>query len=163
MISTSTSNNETSPDTELLITQLMMQQRYKEVYELLSSQKSPQTAALYNMAICLHWSGNYQGALNRLDSIRLAPQINNLSQSTTNSDYHGIMHKQNQTNDYLNGMSEAYIKYFPVLAHDAIVRLKTDCWLKLRDYPKVIAIATPIAHKAYRDIIDALKLAETSR
>ncbi|RZK35939.1 MAG: hypothetical protein EOO90_28235 [Pedobacter sp.] len=163
MISPSTSNSENSQETELLIIQMMFQQRYKEVYELLSTQKSTQTAALYNMAICLHWSKNYQGALTRLDSIRLMPQVNNLSHSIANSDYHGIMQKQNQTDDYLNGMSEAYIRHFPILALDAVVRLKVNCWLKLGNFTKVIAIATPIAHKGYKDITDALKLADTSR
>jgi|GEM_PF-2412573 len=163
MISPSPSDNESSQETELLIIQMMLQQRYKETYELLSTQKSTQSAALYNTALCLHWSENYQDALTRLDSIRLTLQINNFSQSIANSDYHGIIKKQNQTDDFLNGMSEAYIKHFPVLAHDAVVRLKVDCWLKLGNFPKVIAIATPIAHKGYRDITDALKLADTSR
>jgi len=59
-------------------------------------------------------------------------------------------------------MTEAYIKNFPELASDAIVRLKTDCWLQLGNYEKVIAVATPIAHKGYRNITDALLIANTS-
>jgi len=71
--------------------------------------------------------------------------------------------KQNQTDEYLYGMTEAYIKNFPQFASDAIVRLRTDCWLQLGNYNKVIAIATPIAHKGYRNITDALQLANTAR
>jgi len=73
-----------------------------------------------------------------------------------------IKSKQNQTNDYLQGISELYINYFPALVHDAIVRLKTDCLLVLGNYAKVVAIATPIAHKGYKNITDALKLANSA-
>ncbi|AMR34008.1 hypothetical protein A0256_22435 [Mucilaginibacter sp. PAMC 26640] len=163
MLLGSTSNNDTSPGTELLVLQLILQQRYAEVYQLLNKQQSPQASTLYNMALCLHWSGNYQGALNRLENIRLAQQVNGISQLNTNSDYQEIRNRQNQTDDYLHGMSEAYIQSFPVLVSDAILRLKTDCWLQLGNYAKVIAVATPIAHKGYKNITEALKLAETSK
>lgn len=162
MLLGTTATNDTSPSTESLIIQLLLQQRYAEVYELLINQHRTQISALYNMALCLHWSGNYQEALNRLESIQLAPQVSNGNQLNNNSDYKKIKSKQNQTDDYLHGISEAYIKSFPALVHDAIVRLKTDCWLQLGNYAKVVAVATPIAYKGYKNITDALKLADTA-
>jgi hypothetical protein len=156
------SKKDIPPPDELLIIQLMLQQRYAQVYELLMNQESKQPSALYNLALCLHWSGNYQAALSRLESIQLAINIGNNNKLNGNSDYNAITTKQNQTNDYLHGMSEPYIKSFPTLASDAIVRLKIDCWLKLGNYAKVIAIATPIANKGYQDITDALQLANTA-
>jgi len=150
------------PQSETLVIQLIMQQRYAEVYELLVNQQPMLTAGLYNLALCLHWSGNYKEALSRLDSIQLAPMISNANNFTGNSVYTEIKNKQNQTDDYLQGMSEIYIKRFPVLVNDAIVRLKTDCWLQLGDYEKVMAIATPIANKGYKNIIEALKIAGTA-
>ncbi len=157
-----TTANNISPGTESLIIQLLLQQRYAEAYELLIGQQSAPTAALYNMALCLHWSGNYQEALSRLEKIQLAPQVSSANQLNTNSDYKGIKSKQNQTADYLQGITEVYIKNFPALVHDAIIRLKTDCWLQLGDYAKVMAIAQPIAHKNYKNITDALILADTA-
>lgn len=160
MLLGTTPNHDNSPGAENLVIQLILQQRYAEVYELLQASTAPQTAANYNMALCLHWSGNYKEALNRLESIQLAPPLNNGNKLATNNGYKEIKNKQNQTDDYLNGLSEIYLKSFPALAHDAIVRLKTDCWLQLGEYAKVIAIATPIVHKGYKNITDALELAQ---
>ena len=154
--------NTNLPDTEPLVIQLLSQKRYAEVYELLNNQKSNSTAALYNLALCLEWSGRYQEALSKLESIQLAPQTSHSTQLNSSGDYLAIKTKQNQTADYLQGISEMYVKVFPVMVHDAIIRLKTDCWLQLGNYPKVIAIATPIAHKGYQNITDALKVASTA-
>ncbi|WP_158827414.1 tetratricopeptide repeat protein [Mucilaginibacter lacusdianchii] len=161
LLGTSAHHN-TSPDTESLIIQLLLQQRYAEAYELLIQQQPASTSALYNMALCLHWSGNYQEALSRLDKIQLAHHVTGGNKLNTTSDYKQIKDKQIQTNDYLQGISESYVKSFPALVHDAIVRLKTDCWLQLGNYAKVVAIATPIAHKNYKNITEALNLAATA-
>jgi tetratricopeptide (TPR) repeat protein len=155
-------NNDKLPPDELLIIQLMLQQRYAQVYELLTKQEPRQPSALYNIALCLHWGGNYQDALSRLESIQLAINIENNSKLNGNSNYNTISARQSLTADYLHGMSEPYIKNFPELANDAIIRLKADCWLKLGNFAKVIAIATPIANKGYQDITDALQLANTA-
>jgi tetratricopeptide (TPR) repeat protein len=154
-------NNDKLPPDESLVIQLMLQQRYAQVYELLTKQEPRQPSALYNMALCLHWGGNYQAALSRLESIQLAINIGNNSKLNGNSD-NAISARQSLTADYLHGMSDAYIKNFPQLASDAIIRLKADCWLKLGNFAKVIAIATPIANKGYQDITDALQLANTA-
>jgi hypothetical protein len=149
------------PVDESFIIQLILQQRYAQVYELLMHQQSMQPSSLYNVALCLHWSGNYEEALIRLENIRLATQMANHNKLTVDSYLKPITIRQNQNHDYLYGMTEAYIKNFPELASDAVVRLKTDCWLQLSNYEKVIAVATPIAHKGYRNITDALLIANT--
>jgi len=151
------------PDTEVLVIHLIMQNRYAQAYEMLTAQKAVSASGLYNTALCLHWGGSYHEALNRLESIRLSPQVNNSSRLEGNREYMQIRNKQNQTSDYLQGISETYIQAFPVLASDDIIRLKTDCWLQLEDYAKVIAIATPIASKGYSDITTALNIANTSK
>ncbi len=162
MLLGATATRHTEPGTEALIVQLILQHRYAEAYELLNHQPSDQTAVLYNTALCLHWSGNYQEALNRLEKIRLSPQVGNGNQPTADNNYKQIRHKQNQTDDYLQGMSELYVKSFPSSFQDAVIRLKTDCWLQLGNYPKVIAVATPIAYKKYKNIIEALTLADNA-
>jgi hypothetical protein len=162
MLLGSTANSNNPSETEPMVIQLMLQQRYAEAYELLNNQQSTQTSVLYNKALCLHWSGNYQAALTQLDSIRLEPQLNNGSKLNADNGYKEIRSKQNETDDYLHGISEAYLKSFPALVHDAIVRLKTDCWLHLGKYANVVAVATPIAHKGYKNITEALKLADTA-
>jgi hypothetical protein len=161
MLLGTTAHRESATGSESFILQLLLQHRYAEAYELLVNQPT-QTAALYNIAICLHWSGDYQEALNRLESIQLGPHMGSVNQVNTQSFHKPIRTRQNQTDDYLQGISEAYIKSFPALFHDAIIRLKTECWLKLGNYEKVVAVSTPIAHKGYKNITDALKLADTA-
>jgi hypothetical protein len=76
MLLGTTANNDNFPGTESLIILLILQQRYAEAYELLLNQPQIPTARLHNMALCLHWNGNYQEALTWLESIQL---IHNLS------------------------------------------------------------------------------------
>jgi hypothetical protein len=162
MLLGSTANSNTTSGTESLVIQLFLQHRYAEVYELLNEQQSTQTSVLYNKALCLYWSSNYQAALIQLDGIKLAPQLNNGNKLNSISEYTAIRNKQNETNDHLHAMSDAYVNTFPHLVHDAIVRLKTDCWLHVGNYANVVAVAAPIAHKGYKNITDALKLADTA-
>ena len=162
MLLGTTNNYHSTPNQELLILHLLLQNRYAEAYELLSKQQPANTCVYYNLALCLHWSGNFEAALNQLDKIQLAPRMGQANLPNTDTGYKLIKSKQDQTDDYLNGISETYIQIFPGLFHDAIIRLKTDCWLMLNNYNKVIAIASPIAYKGYKDITHALKLAETA-
>jgi len=162
LLGSQSNNKDNSPGTETLILQLILQQRYAEVYELLLRQQPASTAALYNMALCLHWAGNYQQALSKLESIQLASRVSMTNQLNADADYNAMKSKQNQTDDYLHGISEAYIQTFPSFIHDAVIRLKTDCWLQLGNYAMVITVATPVAHKGYKNITDALNLANNA-
>lgn len=156
-------NHDTIPASESLVIQLMLQQRYAQAYELLLAQQTHQPSAVYNMALCLHWSGNFQEALTRLESIQPVQQMSSINKVNANSDLKEIINKQNLTDDYLHAISDAYVKSFPSAASDAIVRLKTDCWLQLGNYAQVIAVAAPIAHKGYRNITEALQIANTKK
>lgn len=162
MLLGSNANNDSPPAPESLVIQLMLQQRYAESYELLVKQQKPQASAVYNLALCLHWSGNYEAALNQLDKVQFSPHPNRTGPPPTDANYNLIRNKQNEYHDYLQGVTEAYVQSFPVLFSDAIIRLKTDCWLQLRNYPKVISVAKPIAFKGYKNIADALNQAQTA-
>lgn len=83
-------NKDTLPPDESLVIQLMLQQRYAQVYELLTKQEPKQPSALYNLALCLHWGGSYQDALSRLDSIQLAINIGNHNKLNGNTSYNAI-------------------------------------------------------------------------
>lgn len=162
MLLGTTSNKDIIPGVESLIIQLISQQRYAEAYELLLNQEPANTVTSYNVALCLHWAGNFSEALNVLNSIRIVQPLNSNTRSPSNPHHQEIRNKQNQTDDYLQAISDAYAKRFPVLVQDAIIRLKTECWLQLGDYAKVIATATPIANKGYQNITEALKSAHTA-
>ena len=159
MLLGSTTNKVTSNDTEALTIQLIAQQRYSEAYELLKIKKVCSMPELYNLALCLHWIGNFKEVLSVLENIQLPPQLNRNSEVIASSNYQQIRSKQNQTDDHLHGLSYEYVRSFPDLFHDSIVRLKTDCLLQIGDYTKLITIAQPIAHKGYKNITEALELA----
>jgi hypothetical protein len=135
--------NNPSTDTELLVTQLFSQKRYADAYELLTNQQTNQNSTFYNIALCFHWSGNYQEALHRLERIQVELKFSNETKFTSESAYSKIRMMQNQTDDYLQGITESYITHFPASFQEAIVRLKTNCWLQLENFTKVITTATP--------------------
>lgn len=161
MLLGSATNKEFNGD-ESFIVQLLLQKRYAEAYRLLADVQ-PTPSILYNMALCLHHSQKYHEALSRLDSIQLAPQVGTGTKFKSDSLFKAINDRQKESDDFLNGMTEAYIRSFPDFANDAVTRLKTDCWLQLEDYAKVVATATPIAHKGYKNITDALYLANMKK
>lgn len=163
MLLRSTGNYPSTPADEPMMMQLILQQRYAELYQLLIGQQPIKNSSLYNLALCLHWSGNYKGAIGKLETIHITQSPHTFSQNMpdANREYVEIRNKQNQTNDHLLGISDGYLTHFPDLVQDAIIRLKTDCWLQLGDYAKVIATATPIAHKGYKNINDAIRIAQS--
>ena len=154
--------NNTLPDVEPLINSLLLQQRYAEAYELLADKQPAQSSTLYNLALCLYWIGSYQAALNKLDLIHLAPNLGNGTRLNSDTVYQEIKNKQNLSDDHLHGIMEIYIQRFPASFQDAIIRLKIDCWSKIGDHAKVIATAAAVAHKGYKNISDALRLAQTA-
>lgn len=162
MLLGSAATKELASDSELLIIQFLLQHRYAEAYNLAIRQGQKNDSMRYNIALCLHWSGNYEEAIKQLDAISQAPSLNTIQENQLGSDFKGIVEKQKQTSDYLHGMSESYIAHFPELFREAIIRLKTDCWIQLQDFAKVIATARPIQHRGYKNIIDALKTANSA-
>ena len=154
--------NNPSTDTELLVTQLFSQKRYADAYELLTNQQTNKNSDFYNIALCLHWSGNYQEALHRLELIQVERKLSNETKFSNDTAYSKIRMMQNQTEDYLQWITESYITQFPASFNDAIVRLKTSCWLQLGNFAKVITTATPLARKGFKDIDDALQLANAN-
>lgn len=155
-------NKDTPPGTENLAIQLMGQQRYAEAYELLVAYVPTGSGAYYNKALCLYWSGNYQAAISQLDQIQHGVDSSRPSMINADRDYTMIKAQQKQTHDHLMAMSELYLAHFPALFGDAVTRLKTDCWLQMENFPQVIATATPIEHKGYKNITEALKIANAA-
>lgn len=146
---------------EVLIALLITQNRYAEAYLLLQKELPNEPSTQYNMALCYYHACNYQQALVNLDKALFALPVNKgLSNNHTDQFYNNMRQQQNQQDDYLHAITRKYIASFDVLTRDAIVRLKTDCWLHLGEYTKVIELATPIEHKNYKNIAEALIIAK---
>lgn len=146
---------------ELLIINLIGQGRYAEAYMLLKTETPQRPAGMFNLAVCFYWLGSYRETLVCLDKARMLMPIDQ-GGIRLNSDnfYKAIREKQNLADEYKLPITSKYIALFGGLAKDNITRLKTDCWLQLEVYQKVIEVATPIAHKNYKNIDDALQIAK---
>ncbi|RFZ95626.1 hypothetical protein D0C36_08945 [Mucilaginibacter conchicola] len=157
-----TKDRPTKSETELIAT-LISQSRYAEAYLLLKNEATDNTATQYNLALCLYWAGSYREALMSLDKAQLFMPVNTGSGKTnpaTDSFYKAIREKQNGLDDHRNPVTQKNIELTTQMVADGIVRLKTDCWLQLGEYARVIDIATPIAYKNYLNIFEALTIAK---
>lgn len=146
---------------EDFICNLMSNNRYAEAYELLKAEPAEQTSTQFNLALCHFWVENYREALICLDRAQmLLPAGAAKPNLNTDGFYKAIRNKQNQLNDHQQPISQKHITLLATTVTDAIVRLKTDCWLQLKEYAWVIDIATPIAYKNYQNITEALNIAQ---
>lgn len=143
------------------ISQLIGENRFAEAYTLLKRESPNQAATQLNLALCFYWAESFKEAIACLDKTLplLPPGTGN---SSLNTDQHDkqLRDRQNQTDDHHLPVTQKYVSTFPALVRDAIIRLKTDCWLRLEDFAKVMETAQPIAHKNYRSINEALQLAK---
>lgn len=146
---------------EAIIVQLINQGRYTEAYGLLLKEPPGTAVTQFNMALCLYWVQNYSAALQCLDKAAMALQsMANASAQPPDAAYQSIINKQNQTNDHLLAVDKKYLLLFGNRFRDAIVRFKTDCWLQLNEWSRVIETATPVQHKKYGNITHALQTAQ---
>lgn len=163
MLLGSTNTGQQYANEEAFIIQLLGQKRYAEAYVLLQREAPNEPSTQYNIALCHYWAANYQEALTSLDKAQSAmvnTSIKGESNIPNSQLYNLIRQQQNQLDDHLHAISKNYVVMFTSLTRDTIIRLKTDCWLQLGDFSNVIKTATPIAHKNYSNIINALKLAQ---
>ncbi|WDF53937.1 hypothetical protein [Mucilaginibacter sp. KACC 22063] len=153
-------NTPIKSETEL-IAQLIGQSRFSEAYLLLKSEASDKTETQYNLALCYYWIANYREALICLDKAHLFMPVNHSKTNPVNdSFYKALREKQNDLDDHLLPITHKHVELTYPMVADGIVRLKTDCWLKLGEYQKVIDIATPIAYKGFKNINEAISIAK---
>ncbi|MCC8409182.1 hypothetical protein LJ707_09580 [Mucilaginibacter sp. UR6-1] len=161
MLLGSTQNNTANNADEVLIADLIRQGRYAEAYVLLKRAPTDEAATWYNLALCLYWLNNYRQTIMCLDHAQAQLPVHNNSMAQHTDEVHkALTNKQNQTNDHLQSISKKYVAQFTGLVYDAILRLKTDCWLLLGEYSRVIELASPLAYKNYRNVNDALQIAK---
>jgi len=160
MLLRSTDTHQLYGHEEALISLLITQSRYAEAYVLLQKETPGEPATQYNLALCHYWAGNYREALACLDKAQMSLPANS-SPDNFRADqfYTAIRQRQNQLDDHRQGINKRYITLFGALVKDAIVRLKTDCWLQLGNYDQVKVVAAPLAHKNYKNITEALQAA----
>jgi len=160
MLLGSTDTRQAYGQEEDLIIKLIGQMRYAEAYIFLKKESPNEPSTQYNLALCHYWAGNYQEALMCLDKAHTTLSRTTSSSTLQNDQFYNVIRqKQNQLDDHLKPISKKFVSLFGVITNDAIIRLKTDCWLQLDNFSKVVEIATPIASKNYKNIADALQVA----
>ena len=157
----STYENSAQGNEDEFIAQLLQQNKYVEASELLRKESAEEPSTLFNMALCHYWVEQFQETLLYLHQAQLrlpasirASGLSNNPLSTT------LGTKQNRSDGYTQPITKKYVTLFAPLVAEAIIRLKTDCWLRLGNYAKVIEIATPLANKNYKNINEALQVAQ---
>lgn len=153
--------NRSNTSVQDLIEQLIGRSLYADAYALLIQEPAGQTVTQYNLALCFNAAGYYNEALMCLDKSQLCLPVNQTNRnSVTDGFYKALLDKQKQLNDHLFAITDKYLQLLPQKVTDSIIRLKTDCWMQLGNYAKVIETATPIAYKQYGNIIEALAVAK---
>ncbi len=142
------------------IVQLISAGRYAEVYQLLAKEPSRKVSSSYNLALCLFFANKYEQALYRLDEaltmLRPAPEMAPMEDEL----YNAILKVQNVTESYRVGVTEKYVLRFPGMMKNNILRLKVDAYLALERWNKIIEMATLLKSKNYRNVEEALRVAE---
>ncbi|OOQ59418.1 hypothetical protein [Mucilaginibacter pedocola] len=146
---------------EELIAQLITQQRFADAYLLLQKEAADSTVTQYNLSLCYYSAGKYREAILSLDKAQqLFPVNAGQTKPFADSFYTAMLAQQNQLDRHYQPISQKYINLMAPVVADAIIRLKTDCWLQMGHYNKVVELATPLAYKNYRNISEALAIAK---
>lgn len=145
---------------EELICRLIDTRCFADAYLLLQAEPPDLPATQFNLALCYYSAEYYKEALASAEKARvLLPVFQSKPNQANDVWYKTMRDNQNQLNNYKQALTARHIELLPVRVADAIVRLKTDCWLQLKDYARVIETATPIAYKNYLNITEALNVA----
>ncbi|MVN91933.1 hypothetical protein [Mucilaginibacter aquatilis] len=144
---------------EDFIVRLIDKGRFSEAYQLLKTEPDHITSTHFNTALCLFGSKNYKDALISLDRALATLQNKPSLHHQTDANYQSIVNAQNQTDDHLIAVDTKYVSLFTERFKDAVVRLKTDCWLELGEWNRVVETASHIQFKKYRNIDNALQIA----
>lgn len=143
------------------IARLINQSLYADAYVLLIKEAREQTVTQYNLALCFYHTGSYTEALLCLDKAQAYLPVNpNKNYPVTDAFHTAMLEDQHQLNDHLFALTAKHVQLLPQKIADSIIRLKTDCWMQLGNYAKVIEIATPVAYKQYGNITEALAVAK---
>lgn len=154
-------NKRNSESDDETIAFLFGQSCYSDAYRLLKNEPSNNVVTQYNLALCFYWIGNYQEALTSLDKAMVyLPAHQSKTNFGIDNFYEAMLEKQNQSDDHHLAITQKIVSLMLDKVADGITRLKTDCWLNLENYAKVIEVATPLAFKNYRNITYALAIAK---
>ncbi len=150
-------NNTAHTSEDLFISQLIQQARYVEAYSLLIRERQESVTTLFNMALCHFMVGDYSLAVSFLDKTsQFLPRPSMLGNAQHSPQQRSLTQWQSQGSSYLQPISQKYIQFFADAVSDNILRLKIDCLLELGDFQKLISTASPIEHKGFKNVNDAL-------
>ena len=139
------------------IVQLLSNNQYVEAYRLLKSEPPQKISTLFNLAICLFFTKDYESCLRNLDEIstKLQPDLTDDFYINDNL-YKKLENIQYADNSYLQGITDKYVQYFPQIAKKNVLRIKIDCYRVLCKWNKVIELAAPLKGFNYQNVEDAL-------
>ncbi len=160
LLGTSNNNTHQQRSEAEFIAILIGQNRYAEAYVLLKAESVELVTTQYNLALCHYFAGNYREALLCLDKAQMLLQPDTPKTNLhIDGFYKAIRERQNQVDDHHRPIIQRHVALTAHDVADGIIRLKTDCWLQLGDYARVIDTAARLAYKNYANITAALSTA----
>lgn len=138
--------------------ELILSGRYAEAFVLLDKPGENSVAGLFNLALCHIYAGDHAAALVRLEAALSAIRRSGIPAPPPQSPpLRTITEIQNRSDSYRRPFTAEYVKVFPHIAHDSILRLIVDCHAALGNNNKVAETGAPLAAKGYANVMEALE------
>ena len=136
---------------------LLSNGQYVEAYRLLKSEPQQKLSTIFNLALCSYFAEEYEQTLSRLDEALAKLQPNPVDNTFVNDDlYKKLESIQNADDSYLQGMTEMYIRHFPYIVKNSILRIKIDCYLALSLWNRIIELAPLLKSYEYQNVEEAV-------
>ncbi|MCD8043116.1 MAG: hypothetical protein LUH10_08625 [Tannerellaceae bacterium] len=158
--------NTTTPEfpdvvNDTFINLLITNNQYTEAYTLLSGCNQLTIAGSYNLILCLIQAEEYTQAILKADEVlRLiqtrVPQTNRNENETVKM----LRTKQCRLDTHRAAVTLEYVKTFPGILRESVLRLKIDCYRATGNWNKVIETASQLICKEYKNVETALQEAE---
>lgn len=136
---------------------LISEGRYSEAFRLLDRPGVSTVPELFNLALCHIYAADHSAALTRLDAALSGLRQPGIPAPPPETPARQkISAVQNLTETYMRPVTIEYIKLFPDVLQDSVLRLMVDCHAALGNWNKVVELGTPLARKGYGNVQKAL-------
>lgn len=127
--------------------------QYKEAYLILREADRERLCVTFNISLCLIYAEEYAKALVYLEKLQslLSTHIQ-LSDYPKDETAKSIDKQQNKSESYKKPVTEEYIRLFPEIFKESVLRLVLDCYAALKEWSMVKRIMSLLQNKQYGNV-----------
>ena len=155
-----TNINNSSEQNDEWIVQLLSNNQYVEAYRLMKSEPPKKLSTLFNSAICMLFIEEYEQCLHSLDEALAKLQPKPADNSPKEDRYRKLERMQSADSSYLQGITDRYVRHFPDMVKNNILRVKIDCYRALSQWSKVLELAAQLGSQNYLNVENAVDEAQ---